>query len=521
MELYAIKEQLSDYKINAYGNQNLNIDISNIKFFTYSQKKFFNNIIYMGTTNLLPSPDTPGQFTFLCYGPPLNWPAYERSSFHIFYVNMDIVTNEKKESEPLVLFNLIQDILQNIQQINAGLHMLINAFFTEQGLQYLADVAYQVFGNPIFIVDNSHKYLAISSGIVADSVFASEENRSNYISQQGIHFIRQAKIDEQIRKTNFPIYFKNPLHEKGMMVDAITINNIEVGHVMLYELDQPFQEFDSIMLHRTSRIISMELQKNSFINSNKGFIYSYFLADLLDNPEINYAAVKERLSILNYDLKEEQHILVIPSRSYHHATVRLDVILEQLHQILPSSIYSIYENTIAILISRNCKDGIKEQEYNRLISFLTANNLTAGMSNYFYNLKDARRFYQQALKSVEIGQKLGVDSPIHYYSDNYLYHIFEMCEAHENIRFFIHPGMMKLLEYDNNHGTDFLNTLHEYLESPGMPTQVAKRLHIHKNTLLYRMDKIRKIMDSKIELGDEFMSFGLSYKIMKYLKMIS
>ena len=95
-----------------------------------------------------------------------------------------------------------------------------------------------------------------------------------------------------------------------------------------------------------------------------------------------------------------------------------------------------------------------------------------------------------------------------------------MCEKEENIRFFVHPGMMKLLEYDQNHGTDFLNTLHEYLESPGQPTQIAKRLHVHKNTLLYRMDKIRNIMDCKIEAGDEFMSFGLSYKILKYLKMI-
>ncbi|SCP98489.1 PucR family transcriptional regulator [Anaerobium acetethylicum] len=520
MELFAVTDHLSDYKLSLHGNKNLNIDISTIKFFTQNQKQFHNKIIYMGGTECIPGPDTPGQFAFLCYGPPCDWSVYEHSSFPILYVEPELSSGERKEFDPLKLFNQIQDVLQDIQQINAGLHMLINAFFTEQGLQYLADVAYQVFGNPLFIIDNNYKYLAISSGIMADSVFASEENKEGYIRQQGLAFIKQAKIDEQIRKQNSPVYFKNPLHEKGMLADAITIHNIEVGHVMLYELDQPFQEFDSVMLHRTSRIISMELQKNSFLNANKGFLYSYFLADLLDNPEINYAAVKERLSVLDYDLKEEQYILVIPARSYRNSKVRLDVIVDQLHQILPSSIFAVYENTIAILISRSRKDGIKEQEYKRLIDFLKTNNLTSGMSNFFYDLKDARRFYQQALKSVELGQKLGVKSPIHYYSDNYLYHIFEMCESQENIHFFIHPGMLKLLEYDQNHGTDFLLTLHEYLESPGQPTQISKRLHIHKNTLLYRMDKIRGIMDCRIESGDEFLSFGLSYKIMKYLKLL-
>lgn len=512
MELFALKEQLHCNNLNTYGSQDLTIDIRTVKLLSNNQVSFHDHIIYLGPTTLVPAPETAGIFSILCHGQELPWADYKNSSFHIMYLPNDL--------DPIEIFNNIQDILQDIQQINAGLHILINAFFTEQGLQYLTDVAAQVFGNPIFIVDNRHKYLAVSSGIVADSTFVSNENESGYISEQGLSFIRQQKIDEQIRNQKFPVYFQNPLHEKGMLVDAITINNIEVGHVMLYELNQTFHEFDDIMLHRTSRIISMELQKNSFITSNKGFMYSYFLADLLDNPEINYAAVTERLSVLGYDLKDDQYMLVIPSRSYRNATSKLDVIVEQLHQILPGSIYAVYENTIAMLISRSRKEGIKDYENQQLLNFLTSNNLTAGMSNFFGDLKDAKRFYNQAIKSTELGQKLSMKGPIHYYSDYYLYHIFEMCESQEQIRFFIHPGMLKLLQYDQAHGTDFLNTLHEFLESPGQPTPIAKRLHVHKNTLLYRMDKIRTIMDCPIEAGDEFMSFGLSYKIMKYLKMI-
>ncbi len=512
MELYAIKEHLPDYQLHHYGNTNIDHDINLIKFFTKDQKKFLNHVIYMTSTQHLPAAETPGDFTLLCYGDSVDWSVYAKSSFHILYVVED--------TDHMELFNKIQDLLQNIQQINAGLHMLINAFFKEQGLQYLADVAYQVFGNPLFVIDNSNKHLAVSSGIIFDNPFFAEENEEGYISKQGLSFIKQTRLDEKIRAKNSAIYVKNPLHGIGMLVDAITINNIEVGHVMLCEIDQPFQEFDAVMLHRTSRIISMELQKNSFINSNKGFMYSYFLADLLDNPDIAYSSIKDRLSILGYDLKEEQYLLVIPARSYRNTSTKLDIIVDQLHQILPSSIYAIYENTIAILISRSRKDGIKEQEYQRLISFLEINHLTAGISNFFYELKNARRFYQQAVKAVELGQKLEITQPIHHYSDYYLYHIFEMCENQENIRFFIHPSMLKLLEYDQNHSTDFLHTLHEYLESPGQPTQVAKRLHVHKNTLLYRMDKIRSIMDCQIEEGDEFLSFGLSYKIMRYLKMI-
>ena len=95
-----------------------------------------------------------------------------------------------------------------------------------------------------------------------------------------------------------------------------------------------------------------------------------------------------------------------------------------------------------------------------------------------------------------------------------------MCSKEEDIRLFIHPGVMKLLHYDRDNNTDFLNTLCEYLKTPGQTSNISKRLHIHKNTLIYRMNRIQSIMDCKIENGDEMLSLGLSIKIMKYLNII-
>lgn len=512
MELFAIKEYLKTGNIQTYGNQDATIDIRTVKLLTKEQNRFHKHIMYLGPTQFLPLLNTAIDSTILCYGNEVEWSLYSNSKLRILYT--------KNEFDCAKMFNDISDKLQDIQKINAALHILINAFFTERGLQYLVDVAYEVFGNPIYVVDTRHKYIAMSSGIIADTSFAFEENKIGYINEEGIEYLKKNKIDEKIRLGNAPIYFINPLHNKGMLVDVITINQIEVGHVMLYEQDRPFGEFDSILLHRTSRIISMELQKNSFITDNKGFMYSYFLADLLDNPISNYSTVSKRLETIGYDLKQDQYILVIPPHSYRDTTTKLDIIVEQLRYILPNSIYVIYENSIVFLISRNRKDGITDFEYKRITEFLKANRLIAGMSNFFEDLRDAKRFYKQALKSIELSKKMDRNATLHFYSDYYLYHIFEMCEKEEEIRFFIHPGMMKLLQYDTLHNTDFLQTLHEYLKTPGQPSQIAKRLHIHKNTLLYRMDKIKGIMDCKIETGEEYMSFNLSYRIMEYLNLI-
>ena len=116
-----------------------------------------------------------------------------------------------------------------------GLHILVEAFFAEKGLQYLIDTAYEVFGNPLFVIDSSYKYLAVSTGMIPDNLFISKETRTGYISDEGVEFIRESRLDEKIRTQNSPVYFKNPLHGRGMIADDIKINNIEVGHIMIYD----------------------------------------------------------------------------------------------------------------------------------------------------------------------------------------------------------------------------------------------------------------------------------------------
>lgn len=59
------------------------------------------------------------------------------------------------------VFAGMQDILSNARELNTSLQLMTNAFFSDQGLQYLTDTAYQVFNNPIFVVNESYKYMAL------------------------------------------------------------------------------------------------------------------------------------------------------------------------------------------------------------------------------------------------------------------------------------------------------------------------------------------------------------------------
>ena len=224
---------------------------------------------------------------------------------------------------------------------------------------------------------------------------------------------------------------------------------------------------------------------------------------------------------MGYNLKETFYIIAIPTVGYSTSDLKMEVILERMKFILSGSIYVIYENTIVFLIIRNLNQRFSDYEMNQLENYLNANNLKAGISNFYQNLEDTACFYQQAGSAVLLVINLSPASSVYYFSDYYLYKMLETLEREDpQIQFLIQPGLMKLYLYDKEHGTDFMDTIIEFLKHPGQPANIADALHIHKNTLLYRMGKIKQITGCDFVEGEEYMNYNLSVKIMKYLHLI-
>ena len=48
------------------------------------------------------------------------------------------------------------------------------------------------------------------------------------------------RLDEKVRRSGTAYYYVNDLVGKGMLVDAVKIQGIEVAHIMMLESEQPF-----------------------------------------------------------------------------------------------------------------------------------------------------------------------------------------------------------------------------------------------------------------------------------------
>ena len=85
---------------------------------------------------------------------------------------------------------------------------------------------------------------------------------------------------------------------------------------------------------------------------------------------------------------------------------------------------------------------------------------------------------------------------------------------------FCDPALIKLVEYDKEHESDNLYTLCCYWQLNRDIGRICNFLHIHKNTLYYRLRKIASILRQDINDYDNFIQLSLSIAILENLGSI-
>ena len=72
--------------------------------------------------------------------------------------------------------------------------------------------------------------------------------------------------------------------------------------------------------------------------------------------------------------------------------------------------------------------------------------------------------------------------------------------------------ILQLKYEDEAKGTEFYNTLKEYLLHGNNVSMTSKKLYIHRNTMIYRLGKINEILD--VDINDPVVSRRLMLSIM-------
>jgi len=157
-------------------------------------------------------------------------------------------------------------------------------------------------------------------------------------------------------------------------------------------------------------------------------------------------------------------------------------------------------NIFADMIRENCKNNFPE------LSF------TVSMGNVYNEFSLIRKSYQEAEKAIKAARAEGGKDRNVSYSDIGAYKLLTEIENTELLKQYYIDTLGRLEQYDVQSNSDFMEILYTFLQEDGSYIQTASRLFMHRNTLLYKINKIHEIL--KVDLSDPKVRFEINLGFM-------
>jgi sugar diacid utilization regulator len=152
-------------------------------------------------------------------------------------------------------------------------------------------------------------------------------------------------------------------------------------------------------------------------------------------------------------------------------------------------------NTLADIVRENCKNNFPD------LSF------TVSMGNSYSEFSQIRRSYLEAEKAIKASRAESILDSNVFYSDIGAYKLLTEIENSSLLKQYYADTLGRLEQYDIQNKSDFMEILYTFLQEDGSYIQTSSRLFMHRNTLLYKINKIHEIL--KVDLSEPKVRFEI------------
>jgi carbohydrate diacid regulator len=364
--------------------------------------------------------------------------------------------------------------------------MLLNSALARQ----ISDKANQVLKRDLLIADLSGQILAGGRGFVPEALAAAQTGRSTTSDFDE----RQTKWWPFVYDERTIAVFGLPLDTGPITQEAITLLQ-GLAEVIVY------QHF------LLDKIQSAERVRADFIRT------------LLNAPSIDPADIYRQADILQLNLRIAQAVILIHldgfeaairSRHTHLSSeeqqLQIDAEAETINGIIRDGFKNVQENLVAYLGDNQfiLLKGLTGEALTTLNTIRQMNEkatqaqatltaitypITLGVGQYYPDLAGLRKSYQDAKLALDVGTKVWGSGRIYHIKQVGMF-ITLAGTTQERKAELAHQILSPLLRDDQ-----LFKTVQTFLTAGLNLTDAAENLHIHRNTLIYRLDKTKKLIN--------------------------
>lgn len=415
--------------------------------------------------------------------------VYATNCVHVFKQGHDSVC---QSGEDYIVIKDIDpheavEVVQSVFDYYDDWDFTIREAAIQMDFQKIIDKSWHIFHNPIVLMNANWSVVAISKRYGEDELDAEWKHLCRYGSSS-LDVYTYLKSDPV---NNFDIegahyYRMNSPRMSNCISSTIMFQCALCGRINVLEKDREFNRGDLQMVNYLVDAVSAAM--GVLNQKNKQNNYSVYF-NLLAGDTVDEQALRQQMEYMNWEAGKDSYYIFAVSPSVDGAGDASAMLLKnQLSRLMPDCEVIIRdENVVLIAAARDVDERITEtmQKLNKQGDFII------GKSLQFFDIRLCRYFYLQAKFAIECARRKGIpekDKVFDFY-DYAIEYIIRNSDEKE-ITYACNPDIRNLWRMDRMYNTDRLKTFSVYLNNERSLLSAAQELYVHRNTLVYRINKI-------------------------------
>jgi purine catabolism regulator len=306
---------------------------------------------------------------------------------------------------------------------------------------------------------------------------------------------------------------------QAVWVQSLGANGDRLGYVAIAgpELD----DWDRLAVQQGAAAIALELAKEQAVLAAEERLRGDFVHAVLIGVSSDDEALLRRGQELGYNLRLPHAALLCSVNGSGDASGRaiglLNASLNALGIIAPT----MRRDDSALCYLPLVNDGPRARdlaERLRVRMLPEAPNIVVAIGKEAPTVNAWSRSLREAEQALLIGRQLMDTSRVLDYGDLGVYRLLLLLRESPELWDFYRATLVQLADYDRSQHGELLKTLEAFFENLGNLARTAEALHVHRNTLLYRISRISDISGLNLENAEDRLALWLSLKAHRVLQ---
>ncbi len=338
-----------------------------------------------------------------------------------------------------------------------------------------------------------------------------------------------------------PLLLSDPLtdeflrsHGLARVVEPILIRHEIVGYLSLIGDEGTFDYSERLVLNHVTPIFAIEFARERERSEVEGRYHVEAFMNVLQGQYQQPEEILARVRHLGYDLTGPHTVVLFeaPSNEDDGSLVLwARRIREEMVRLWPTCwLMSDAQRVIALvpvlLLTEEEQQGENEVEQtlvSRVERFSTRLQqsrgnvplplFSCGIGRIATHVQGIPQSFREAQRAVEIGRRLFGEGKIHSFARLGIYRLLFYLDGQSELTAFYQETLGPLLEYDARHDGTYIKTLESYFHYNGNLSQTARTMHFHRNSLIYRLERIEEILGRSLEDAELRLSLQIALKI--------